>query len=88
MIPTIKKNILLIVNTNKLCWNGHRKVSQIILCVLDPAEIIIKQEASAVQLPNLSTSLARTSHQRHSEQGEWTNTLSLHTLSLYKLCIY
>lgn len=48
------------------------KMSQIGVSVFlsDSVEVIIKQKASAVQLSNLSTSPARSCHQRHSEQGK------------------
>lgn len=47
----------------------------LIILLSEPGKVAIKQEASAVQLPNFFTSPPCSSHQRHTKQSKWTQSI-------------
>lgn len=73
----VSQRPLLVTWTNNIFLTWHRggkgwliNIYFICLCSSDPRGVVIKSEASAVQLPNLPPSPACSCHQGHSEQGK------------------
>lgn len=79
---TISKPLILLLSPPILflqIWLG------LIFLLSEPSKVAIKQEASALQLPNFFTSPPCSSHQRHTKQSKWTQSI-IFTCTRYVHC--